>query len=938
MANKSFYIIDGHAHIYRSYFAPFRDLTSPTGEPTKATFVFTQMMLNLAEQRKPDYLAMVIDHGDETVFRKKIYPEYKSNRVSPPADFYPQEKRIMEVVRAAGVPIFEVPGFEADDLIATMASQLCTKGYDVYMVSKDKDLRQLLNDCVKLYDVQSNETIDPAKMREKLGYGPEQAVEVQTLMGDKIDNVPGIPGVGEMTAVKLLTKYGSVAEVLKHVDEMTPKMRENFKLHADKLPVSRQLVTLRRDVPFDWDAKRCAFSGFDTQKLKPILRELGFWSLVKKLGDDHESNEKGATNPQAAQPALAVSRNKDAGFGGLFDAVEADDVATPSNALKTSDNCDYQLIDDQDKFYGFLAQLKKQSCFAFDTETNDLGAMCSDVIGLSFSWKEGTGFYVPIRGPAGSSFLSPDIVLTALKPILEDEKIGKVGHNIKYDLLAMRCAGINLRGIRLDTMVAAFLLDAGRNTYGIDSLARDLLQFQKIPTSDIIGKGAKQISMEKVELSRVAHYASEDADIAWRLYELLNAKLEAIPSLRKLADELETPLIDVLAEMEFNGVAIDPSMLAEQSAKLGILIVALREKIHHEAGMEFNIDSPKQLAEVLFERLKLPTGKKTKTGYSTDVQVLENLADRHVVPKLILDYRQFVKLRNTYLDELPRDINARTHRIHGSFHQAGAATGRLSMSDPNLQNIPIRTDEGRAIRLAFVAQKPDHVLVVADYSQIELRVLAHFTLEPALVEAFKNDQDVHAAVAAEVFGVAKEAVTKEQRSQAKVVNFGIIYGITAQGLSRRIDGLSVPAAADLIKAYNKRFPGVAKFMDECVEKARGDGYVETILGRRRPLPDIYSGVVALRNGAERAAINSVVQGSAADLIKVAMLNIYRKLRDENRPSKMLLQVHDELVFETPVVAVDADLALIRSEMINAIPLRVPVRVDIGSGKNWQEGK
>jgi len=419
---------------------------------------------------------------------------------------------------------------------------------------------------------------------------------------------------------------------------------------------------------------------------------------------------------------------------------------------------------------------------------------------------------------------------------------------------------------------------------------------------------------------------------------LLSPRLDAVPTLRKLADELETPLIEVLAEMEFNGVAIDPAMLQEQSKKLGARIAELEGQIHRAAGTDFNIDSPKQLAVVLFEKLDLPRGKKTKTGFSTDVQVLENLAGIHVVPKLILKYRRFVNMRNTYLDELPENINRRTGRVHGSFHMTGAATGRLSMSDPNLQNIPIRTEEGRAIRLAFVAGEPGHELIVADYSQIELRVLAHFTLEPALVNAFENDEDVHAAVAAEVFGVDKSAVTKEQRSQAKVVNFGIIYGITAAGLARRIDGLTVPAAAELIRAYNQRFPGIEKFMRECVEKARGDGYVETIPGRRRPLADIHSGVIALRNAAERAAINSVVQGSAADLIKVAMRNIHRKLKSENRPSKMLLQVHDELVFETPIESVESDSELIKSEMINAIPLRVPVRVDIGHGMNWQEGK
>lgn len=943
---KSFYIIDGHAHIYRSYFAPFRDLTSPvTGEPTKAVFVFTQMLLNLVEQRKPDYLAMVIDHGDETVFRREIYPDYKATRQSPPDDFYPQEKRILEIVSAAGVPIFEKPGYEADDLIATMATALRGQGFDVYMVSKDKDLRQLLDERIRMYDVQGDEVFDPETMRRKLGYGPERSVDVQTLTGDKVDNVPGIPGVGEATAAKLLAKYGSIEGILAHVEELTPKLKEHVKAFADKLPISRRLVTLERDVRFDWNVEQCAFRGLNAGALRPMFRNLGFWSLLKKLGEDDGSASEADPTERPTGGSPAAGRRASASppsLGGLFDQLSpsAPPAGDPSNALQTAAGCDYRLITTPEALDRFVAELQAQPCFAFDTETSDLGAMRSNLIGMSFSWRAGTGYYVPVRGPSGSSFLPPDAVLPRLKPILENASIGKIGHHIKYDLLVMRNAGIDVRGVRLDTMVAAFVLDAGRNSYGIDALARDLLRFEKVPTSDLIGKGKSQISMEKVDLDRVARYAAEDADIAWRLYELLDARLNAAPALRRLNDELETPLIDVLAEMEFNGVAIDPEMLKRQSEKLGERVAALRAQIHREAGGEFNIDSTKQLAEVLFERLKLPTQKKTKTGYSTDVEVLERLADQHAVPRLILEYRQLVKLKNTYLDELPNDINPRTGRVHGSYHQTGAATGRLSMSDPNLQNIPIRTEEGRAIRLAFVAGGAGRVLLVADYSQIELRVLAHFTGEPALVAAFERDEDVHRAVAAEVFGVPLAEVSKEQRAQAKVVNFGIIYGITAQGLARRIDGLDVRGAGELIKTYNRRFPGIERFMHQCVEKARADGFVETILGRRRPVGDIHSGVVALRNAAERVAINSVVQGSAADLIKVAMVNIHRRLKAERRPSRMLLQVHDELVFECPDApeTVQAEIEMIRHEMVNAIPLKVPVKVDIGIGPNWESAK
>ena len=476
------------------------------------------------------------------------------------------------------------------------------------------------------------------------------------------------------------------------------------------------------------------------------------------------------------------------------------------------------------------------------------------------------------------------------KPILEDPKIQKVGHNIKYDMLVMRQNGVNIQGISLDTMVAAFVLDSSRMQYGIDRLALDYLNIKKIPTSDLIGKGVKQISMRVVDLKRIAAYASEDADVALRLADLFESKLKEVPSLKKLCDEVETPLIDVLVEMEANGIAIDPAVLKEQSEVLAVRIDELRKKIFEAAGFEFNPDSPKQLQEVLFNRLQLSPVKKTKTGHSTDVEVLEKLADKHPVPKLILEYRSLVKLKNTYLDNLTDFVNPKTGRIHASFNQIGAATGRISCSDPNLQNIPIRTDEGRRIRLAFVpGDRKKNVLLTADYSQIELRVLAHFTKEPALLRAFEADEDIHRAVAAEVFGVAPEKVTREQRAQAKIVNFGIIYGVSAFGLARRIEGLTVPAAAELIAAYNKRFPSILKFLNQCVMEAQSQGYVETILGRCRPILEIQSNVLAIRNAGERMAINSVVQGSAADLIKIAMNNIHTRIKKENRPSKMLLQ-------------------------------------------------
>jgi DNA polymerase-1 len=498
---------------------------------------------------------------------------------------------------------------------------------------------------------------------------------------------------------------------------------------------------------------------------------------------------------------------------------------------------------------------------------------------------------------------------------------------------------VEVKGVELDTMIAAWLIEPGRNQFGIDALARELLNFQKIATVELIGKGKNQISMDRVELERVSRYASEDVDVCLRLANLFEDQLKQVPAIRKLANDLEMPLICVLAEMEYNGIAIDPEILKEQSKVLGERIAELREQIMKEAGSEFNPDSPKQLGDVLFNRLGLKVIKKTKTGPSTDAEVLDRLSTEHAVPRLVLEYRSLVKLKNTYLDNLTEYVNPRTGRIHASFNQTGAETGRLSCSDPNLQNIPIRTDEGRRIRLAFVpGDRGKNVLLTADYSQIELRVLAHFTQEPALMRTFEADEDIHAAVAAEVFGVPLEKVTKAQRGQAKTINFGIIYGVSAFGLARRIEGLTMQAAQDLINAYNKRFPAIEKFLQKCVMEAGSQGYVETILGRRRAIPDIHSGIVSMRNAAERMAINSVVQGSAADLIKVAMLNIYRRMKREGRPSKLLLQVHDELVFETPEKHVEAEAAMVREEMQNAMKLTVPLKVEVGWGKNWQEGK
>ncbi len=937
---KSFYIIDGHAHIYRAYFAPFRDLTSSTGEPVKATYVFTQMLLNLIDQRKPDYLAMVIDAGDETVFRKAIAPDYKATRQARPSDFFPQEQRILRIVKDAGIPIFVKGGFEADDLIATMAHRLCDKGYSTFMVTKDKDLRQILNDCTFMYDVQGDEVIDAKKLEEKVGYRPDEAIEVQTLMGDAIDNILGIPGVGEKTAAKLIRKYGKADAVLQHLDELTPKMRENFERFGGRLDISRQLVTLKTDVEFDFDPEACRFTGINVEGMKQHLQELSLTTLLKRIAGDGQAEAKSPA--PRSQPARGPTHFAESLFGEdpkPVSEVEGEGEQAGRPPMQTCADCSYECVETEEKFDLFLEMLKEQKRFAFDTETIGLGAMAHPLIGLSFSWKHGTGYYLPVTGPAGCKLLDCAKMLECLKPILEDPTIKKVGHNLKYDLLVLREAGVQVRGVWMDSMIAAFLLDASRLRYGIDQLAEDYLNFKKIATTDLIGKGKKQITMDRVEMEKISCYAAEDADIALRLADLFEERLDEFPALKKLAHDVEVPLVEVLVDMERNGIAVDPAILQEQSTVLGARIDELRSAIIREAGLDFNPDSPRQLADVLFNKLKLKSVKKTKTGHSTDVEVLEKLSTEHAVPKLMLEYRSLVKLKNTYLDNLPEYINPRTGRIHPSFSQIGAETGRLSCSDPNLQNIPIRTDVGRRIRSAFVPGDPDkNVLLTADYSQIELRFLAHFTEEPALMRAFEADEDIHRTVASEVYNVPLEEVTRDQRGYAKTINFGIVYGVSAFGLARRIEGLNVQSAQELINAYNKRFPSIKRFLEKCVMEAQSQGYVETILGRRRPIREITSNILSMRNAGERMAINSVVQGSAADLIKKAMLNVCRRLEKEKRPSRLLLQVHDELVFETPLSAVEEDARIVREEMVNAMTLKVPLKVEVGWAKNWQEVK
>ncbi len=904
------HIIDGHSQIYRAYYAPFRNLSSPTGEPTRATLVFCNMLLRLIADRRPDYLAMAVDGPAEKLKRRRAYPPYKVTRKPPPDDFHPQAERIMEIVRTMGIPVLAVEGSEADDIMATAVERLAGADLDIVLVSRDKDLEQLLGDHVVLYDPMKGETIDAAAVEREKGYPPDRAVEVQALMGDSIDNVPGVPGVGAKTAARLIAKYGSVDEVVAHANELTPKLKENVLASAEVLELSRRLVTLDRHVPVDLDIEAMKFSGIRVEAVRPLFEELGFNSLLSRL-----EGAAGEKAPADAAPQAWPSHRPD--------------------GSTTAADFDYTCVDTPEALDALVRRLAGARRLAVDTETTSTRPMSAELVGVSLAREPGKAVYIPVKAPLGSRALSIEEVREKLGPVLADAKVEKIGQNLKYDLLVLGNAGVELRGPMFDTMIAAHVLDSTRMSYALGALSAELLNHRCIPIEDVIGRGRNQISMDAAPVEVVAIYAAEDADVTLRLADVLRARLEE-EGLTALFGKLEMPLMPVLAAMERRGVLVDPAALKRMETALSREADALRERIIESAGREFNVDSPKQLGEVLFEELNLPVLKKTKTGPSTNSTVLQQLAVHHELPGLVLDYRKLTKLVSTYLKALAGFIDAGTGRVHTSFHQAGTATGRLSSSDPNLQNIPVRTEEGRQVRSAFVAPE-GCVLLSADYSQVELRVLAHLCEDPTLVEAFHAGQDIHRIVAAEVFAVPAKQVTPEQRARAKTVNFGIVYGQTAFGLSVTLR-IPRPEAQEFIRQYKKRFPRIDAFLQACIRQAKEHGYVETIFGRRRRIGDIEARNPQRRALAERLAINSVVQGSAADLIKQAMININRRVLEEDRPSQMLLQIHDELVFELPRDAVEAEREMIVEEMVGAIRLRVPLKVDVGWGANWMDAK
>jgi len=904
---KRLFIIDGHAHIYAAYYAPMSQrLTSPSGEPTKATYIFTTAILGLIQRQKPDMLAVAMDSKAPT-FRSEIYAEYKANRPPMPDDMPMQISRIEEILQAMKIPVLRLDGFEADDVIGTLAKKAAADGYDCLICSGDKDVLQLLDDHISTFDIKTNTRTDVVTMVEQMGVTPAQFVDCLALQGDTSDNVPGIPDVGPKTALDWIRQYGSIENLLQHVDEIKTKRGENLRKYKDSLPLSRKLVTIDCDIPLKIDYDDLALKEFDKGKLGEIFTELGFNRLLTQLG-------------------LLEARTS------MPDARQVSSIQHPASS-KTAGH-DYLLVDTQEKFGRFLSELKKQRLFAIDTETTSIQAMRADLVGISFSWKEHTGYYLPVKAPLGTKHLDIAVVRRELAPILMNENVKKVGQNIKYDMLVLQNAGIPVKGVHFDTMVASYCLDPGRSSHSLDQMALDFLNYQCIPISALIGKGKNQLTFDMVDTAAACQYSAEDADITFQLYLYLKSRLEKEPLLKKLFEEVEMPLVSVLATMEYNGVSLDTALLREMSGVLTEELKQVTDKIYEHAGCVFNIDSPKQLSEILFDRLGLKSARIGKAGRSTDAAVLEELRGEHLIIEPILQHRMLSKLKSTYVDKLGSLINPRTGRVHASFNQTVTATGRLSSSDPNLQNIPIRTEIGSKVRSAFVPEdRKNGCILSADYSQVELRLLAHFSKDRALMAAFAADQDIHRFVASQIHNVPIEDVTSEMRSRCKAVNFGIIYGQGAFGLSRSA-GISQAEAKRFIDDYFARYSSIRKFMDDCIAKAKRTGYAETILHRRRKITNLSSKNGGKRAQAERLAVNTVIQGSAADLIKLAMIAIQGKIEKEHLPIKMILQIHDELVFELPTAEAEKHAQWIRKEMTEAIKLDVPLKVDITFGPSW----
>ncbi|NOQ94134.1 MAG: DNA polymerase I [Methylophaga sp.] len=904
-----FILVDGSSYLYRAYHA-MPPLTNAEGLATGAIYGVVNMLRRLLRDYKPELVAVVFDAKGKT-FRNDMYPEYKATRPPMPDDLREQIEPLHDVVRAMGFPLLMVEGVEADDVIGTLAHQATELKIETVISTGDKDMAQLVNEHVTLINTMSNTATDIQAIQDKYGIAPNRIIDYLALMGDKVDNIPGVPSVGPKTATKLLQKYDSLEGVIANAGDVKGKMGEKLREAAADLPLSYQLATIKLDVPLDDTPTSLQLKPQDTTALLDLFKNFEFKTWTKELVQA-STRASDDIQPQAEQIPF-----------------------TPP-AAPTEQH--YETILTEERLQHWLTVLKQSDLFAFDTETTSLNYLDARIVGLSFAVKAGEAAYLPLTHDylGAPEQLNIDHVLALFKPLLEDPTQNKVGQNLKYDRHILLNHGIDLQGIQHDTMLQSYVLDSTATRHDMDSLAEKYLNRSTIHFEDIAGKGKKQLTFNQIDLEQASPYAAEDADITLQLHQTLWPQLQAIPELEKVYTDLEMPLLPAINHLERNGVNIDIWMLQQQSDELGHKIDKLEQQAFGIAGEEFNLGSPKQLGAILFEKLELPILKKTPKGQpSTAESVLQELADDgYELPQVIMKYRSLSKLKSTYTDRLPEQVNRATGRVHTSYHQAVTATGRLSSSDPNLQNIPIRSEEGRRIREAFVAPE-GYILLAADYSQIELRIMAHLSQDESLLKAFSAGEDIHRHTASEIFSVSLEDVTTDQRRSAKAINFGLIYGMSAHGLSKQL-GIERHQAADYMTAYFDRYPGVKQYMDSTRDQAKLDGYVETLFGRRLFLPEITSSNGMRRQYAERTAINAPMQGTAADIIKRAMIDIHQWLQSENSPIRMIMQVHDELVFEVPLDQIEAAKEKIEQFMMNAAQLDVPLEVGIDTGDNWEQ--
>ncbi|NOX42598.1 MAG: DNA polymerase I [Gammaproteobacteria bacterium] len=911
--DKPFILIDGTSYLYRAFHA-MPPLTNSKGQSTGAIYGVINMLRKMLEEHSPEKMAVIFDAKGKT-FRDDMYALYKANRPPMPDDLREQIEPLYAVVRAMGLPVLIIEGVEADDVIGTLATRATKSGISTLISTGDKDMAQLVNEHVSLVNTMHNTYIDTKGVVDKFGVSPGQIIDYLTLIGDTVDNVPGVPKVGPKTATKWLAEYGSLDAIIQHADDIKGKVGENLRATLEQLPLSRKLVTIKCDVKLPAAPQELTLGNPDENTLKQLYTDLEFKTWLSEL----LSNKEVLNNKV---PNKKVPNNK------ATDNDEEQQIVINEN---------YQTILTESEFDSLLKELQRVDVFAFDTETTSLDYSVAEIVGVSFSLVAGHAAYIPVahRYEGAPIQLSRDFVLEKLKPLLENPKKLKIGQNIKYDMSLLANYAITLRGISYDTMLESYVLDSTASRHDMDSLALKYLGHQTIKFEDVAGKGKKQITFDQIPIEAAAPYAAEDADITLQLHQALWPKLQKEKTLIKLYDEIEVPLISVLSHIERYGVLIDADMLEKQSVELAQRMEQIVKESYEVAGEEFNLASPKQIQEILFNKQKLPILQKTPKGQpSTAEAVLQELAYDYPLPKLILEHRGLSKLKSTYTDRLPEQISPKTGRVHTSYHQAVASTGRLSSSDPNLQNIPIRTAEGRRIRQAFIAPK-DHKIVAADYSQIELRILAHLSGDEGLLNAFANKEDIHKATAAEVFSVSTDKVSNEQRRSAKAINFGLVYGMSAYGLAKQL-GTNRSTAQEYVDRYFDRYPGVKTFMDQTRERAHDIGYVETVFGRRLYLPEINSKNHQRRQYAERTAINAPMQGTAADIIKLAMINCDRWISQSKLDIKMVMQVHDELVFEIANMELDDALASIPELMVSVAKLKVPLEVDVGVGKNWDE--